>query len=93
MDVYENVSKAANVWWSPVVPSSQLDHLASQNPAGAGHVVHDEEFLGVPRDTHKSEAIPPSLTLLVFEHFLPSSTLWLSPNCSASAARADRGAF
>ena len=41
MDVYENVSKAANVWWSPVVPSSQLDHLASQNPAGAGHVVHD----------------------------------------------------
>ena len=35
----------------------------------------------VSRDTHKPEAIPPSLTLLVFERFLPSLTLWLSPNC------------
>ena len=35
----------------------------------------------VSRDTHRPEASPPSLTLLVFERFLPSLTLWLSPNC------------
>ena len=33
------------------------------------------------RDTHKPEAILLSLTPLVFERFLPSLTLWLSPNC------------
>ena len=33
------------------------------------------------RDTHKPEAILLSLTPLVFERFLPISTLWLSPNC------------
>ena len=33
------------------------------------------------RDTHKPEAILLSLTLLVFERFLPSLTLWSSPNC------------
>ena len=33
------------------------------------------------RGTHKPEAILLSLTPLVFERFLPSLTLWLSPNC------------
>ena len=33
------------------------------------------------KDTHKPEAILLSLTPLVFERFLPSLTLWLSPNC------------
>ena len=33
------------------------------------------------RDTHKPEAILLSLTPFVFERFLPSLTLWLSPNC------------
>ena len=41
--------------------------------------------LEAPGDTHQPtnqpEAIPPSLTPLVFERFLPSLTLWLSPNC------------
>ena len=36
-----------------------------------------------PRAPTKPEAILPSLTPLVFERFLPSLTLWLSPNCSS----------
>ena len=38
------------------------------------------------RDTHKTEAILLSLTPLVFERFLPSLTLWLSPNCPKDCA-------
>ena len=40
-----------------------------------------------PRDTHKPEAISPSLTPLVFQRFLLRLTLWLSPNCSSQQAQ------
>ena len=42
------------------------------------------------RDTHKPEAILLSLTPLVFERFLPSLTLWLSPNCLTVSQNATR---
>ena len=41
------------------------------------------------RDPHKPEAILLSLTPLVFERFLPSLTLWLSPNCLTTTKRLD----
>ena len=40
-----------------------------------------------PRDTHKLEAILLSLTPFVFDRFLPSLTLWLSPNFPPRYAR------
>ena len=44
-------------------------------------IQQSSELKGAPGDTHQPEAIPASLTPLVFERFLPSLTLWLSPNC------------
>ena len=41
-----------------------------------------------PEDTHQPEAILPSSIPLVFEGFLPSLTLWLSPNCSCTSSSA-----
>ena len=45
-------------------------------------VVDRRSHLGeiAPGDTHKPEAISPRPTALVFERFLPSLILWLSPN-------------
>ena len=44
---------------------------------------------GAPRDTHKLEAILLSLTPFVFDRFLPSLTLWLSPNFPPLANSSD----
>ena len=41
-------------------------------------------------DTHKPEAILLSLTPLVFERFLPSLTLWLSPKLSYRVAKCNK---
>ena len=56
-------------------------HLHRWSRPTPGQDRFEVKYLRYLRDTQKPEAILLSLTPLVFERFLPSLTLWLSPNC------------